>query len=219
VNGKRAKALADELGERALPCVADVRDARELEDAMSNGCRRFGPLRVAVACAGVASSAKIVANGQPHDPELWAKVIEVNLTGTFNFIRLAAALMAMNEPDGETGERGAIISTASIAAFDGQRGQVAYAASKAAIAGMTLPLARDLADKAIRCMCIAPGLFDTEILQDVPSKGIEALKGALLFPARMGDPREYAALVCHIVENPYLNGECLRLDGGARLAS
>ena len=132
-------------------------------------------------------------------------------------MRLAAAVMARNEPDPETGERGVIVNTASIAAFDGQKGQVAYAASKAGIVGMTLPVARDFADEAIRCVAVAPGLFETELFQQIPEKGIAALKKALLYPDRTGRPEEFAAFVQHIVENPYLNGACLRLDGGARL--
>jgi NAD(P)-dependent dehydrogenase (short-subunit alcohol dehydrogenase family) len=205
------------LGEGACAAPADVRAPDQIEAALDLACETFGMVHVAVSCAGIPSSAKVFSNGAPHDGDLWARVIDINLTGTFNVMRLAAVRMAVNEPDPETGERGVIINTASIAAYDGQKGQAAYAASKAGIVGMTLPAARDLADRAIRCMAIAPGLFETELFQHIPVKGVDALKQALLYPARMGRPDEFAGLVRHIVENPYLNGSCLRLDGAARL--
>lgn len=207
-----------ELGEAVTEAVvADVTDPGQIEQAMTKAIDRFGSLRVAVNCAGIASSAKIVSKGAAHDFELWRRVLDINLTGTFNVMRLAAAHMVGNEPDAETGERGVIINTASVAAEDGQKGQAAYAASKAGIAGMSLPVARDLAEHAVRCVAIAPGLFKTELFEQISEKGTEALKKALLYPPRMGHPDEFASLVKVVIENPYLNGSLLRLDGGARL--
>jgi NAD(P)-dependent dehydrogenase (short-subunit alcohol dehydrogenase family) len=209
--------LANQLGDGALAASADVRRPEEVKAAFDLAAERFAGLDIAVNCAGIASSAKIFSKGEPHDLELWRRVLDVNLTGTFNVMRYAVASMAGNHPDPETGERGIVVNTASVAAFDGQKGQIAYAASKAGIVGMTLPAARDLADRAIRCVAIAPGLFETELFQQIPEKGISALKRALLYPDRMGQPTEFSALVRHIIENPYINGTCFRLDGGARL--
>jgi NAD(P)-dependent dehydrogenase (short-subunit alcohol dehydrogenase family) len=217
VDANRLAAAVEELGKGACPAVADVRRPDEIESALDLARRTFGSLQIAVSCAGVPSSAKILSNGVPHELALWTRVIEINLTGTFNVMRLAAARMAANELDPESDERGVIINTASIAAFDGQKGQAAYAASKAGVAGMTLPVARDLAARSIRCVAVAPGLFETEIFQHIGDKGVDALKRSLLFPERMGRPEEFAAFVRHIIENPYLNGSCLRLDGAARL--
>lgn len=211
-----ADALAA-LGEGAAASYCDVRDPAMVSAALDVATERFGCVRILVNCAGVASSAKIASNGEAHDFELWRGVIDVNLTGTFNAMRLAVARMLSNDPDGNTGERGVIVNTASIAAFEGRRGQAAYAASKAGVIGLTLPVARDLADKAIRCVAVAPGLFDTPLLEGVPQRGVESLKRALLFPARMGSPTEFAAAVRHLIENPYFNGTCVRLDGGGRL--
>jgi NAD(P)-dependent dehydrogenase (short-subunit alcohol dehydrogenase family) len=180
-------------------------------------CSTFGRLHVAINCAGVPSSAKVLSRDGPHDLDVWRRIIDVNLTGVFNVMRLAAAAMARNTPDPDTGERGVIINTASIAAFDGQKGQVAYAASKAGVAGMTLPAARDLAGQAIRCVAVAAGLFETELFDQISEQGIAALKRGLLFPGRMGAPSEFAEFVLHIIENSYLNGANLRIDGGARL--
>jgi NAD(P)-dependent dehydrogenase (short-subunit alcohol dehydrogenase family) len=205
------------LGEGVMSAVADVRNPDEVERALDLACRNFGGVHIAVNCAGVPSSAKIVSRGEPHDLALWSRVIDINLTGTFNVMRLAANRMVGNQPDSETGERGVIINTASIAAEDGQKGQAAYAASKAGVAGLTLPVARDLAEYAIRCVAVLPGLFETEIFQNIPAKGVDALKRALLYPNRMGQPSEFAALVRHIVENSYFNGSNLRLDGATRL--
>lgn len=217
LNIDTARSVAGRLGERAVAAPMDVRRSEDIEAALDLGQQRFGPLRIAVNCAGVSSSAKTLSRNEPHEADLWRRTIDINLTGTFHVMRLSAARMAQNAPDPDTGERGVIINTASVAAFDGQKGQAAYAASKAGVAGLTLPAARDLADHAIRVVAIAPGLFDTELFEQIPLKGLEALKRALLYPARMGKPPEFAAFVRHIVENPYLNGSCLRLDGGARL--
>lgn len=201
----------------SVACEADVTDPAAIDDAVSLASERFGAVHIVVNCAGIASAAKIVNKKQPHELELWKRVIDVNLTGTFNVVRLAAARMESNLPDKETGERGVIVCTASIAAFDGQRGQAAYAASKAAIVGMMLPIARDLAEHAIRCSAVAPGVFDTALLHDVPERGRLMLERSLLYPDRLGRPQEFAQLIRHIIENPYINAACLRLDGGARL--
>jgi NAD(P)-dependent dehydrogenase (short-subunit alcohol dehydrogenase family) len=197
--------------------VADVTDPDQVEAAFGMAIGRLGPLRAAVNCAGISSSAKIVSKGAAHDYALWRRVLDINLSGTFNVMRLAAARMVGNEPDAETGERGVIVNTASIAAEDGQKGQAAYAASKAGIVGLSLPVARDLAEHSVRCVAIAPGLFKTELFEQISEKGTEALKRALLYPHRMGHPEEFASLVKVVIENPYLNGSLLRLDGGARL--
>lgn len=217
VDRRGLAATVDALGEGAAASYSDVRDCGQVSEALTEAKERFGPVRILVNCAGVASSSKVVASGRAHDLGLWRQVIEINLTGTFNVMRLAAERMVSNDPDELTGERGVIVNTASIAGFEGRRGQAAYAASKAGVIGLTLPAARDLADKAIRCVAIAPGLFDTPLLQGIPEKGIRSLEHALLYPARMGEPAEFAAAVRHVIENVYLNGTCLRLDGGARL--
>jgi NAD(P)-dependent dehydrogenase (short-subunit alcohol dehydrogenase family) len=217
VCAERSKELAAKLGNRAVPLEVDVRSATQVDAALDLAKDRFGAVHIVVNCAGIASAATTLSKSEPHSLELWREVIEVNLTGTFNVLRLAAAHMIRNPADEETGERGVIINTASISAFEGQRGQAAYAASKAGVVGLTLPVARDLAQHAIRCVAIAPGLFDTAMLDGIPEKGVQALTRALLFPSRAGYPAEFAGLVRHVVENPYLNAVCLRLDGGARL--
>ncbi|CAN7679900.1 SDR family NAD(P)-dependent oxidoreductase [Neorhizobium sp. LjRoot104] len=218
LNKERLQELQAELApDTSVAAAVDIRDPEELEQAFDDAITRFGSLRAAVSCAGIASSAKIVSRGDPHDFDLWRRVIDINLNGTFNVMRLAAARMVNNNPVGEAGERGVIINTASVAAEDGQKGQAAYAASKAGVAALSLPVARDLAEHGVRCVAVAPGLFGTELFEQIPGKGIEALKRALLYPTRMGLPMEFAMLVRHIVENPYLNGSLIRLDGGARL--
>ncbi len=176
------------------------------------------PLRIMVNCAGIAPGAKTVSRGQPHDPGLFAKTVAVNLVGTFNCASQAAAIMAAIPPHGPDDERGVIINTASVAAYEGQVGQVAYAASKAGIAGLTLPMARDLADKGIRVATIAPGLFLTPLLQGLPEDVQQSLGAQVPFPPRLGKPAEFAALTRHIVENPMINGEVIRLDGAIRMA-
>jgi NAD(P)-dependent dehydrogenase (short-subunit alcohol dehydrogenase family) len=216
-NMERLKSVAATLDHSALAVAVDVRDSAQVQAAIALGKERCGAVHIVVNCAGVASSAKAVSKGQPHSLDLWNDVVGVNLTGTFNVLRLAAAQMIHNTADESTGERGVIINTASIAAFDGQRGQAAYAATKAGVVGLTLPVARDLAEHGIRCVTIAPGLFETALLEGIPETGIQALKGALLFPPRPGNPEEFATLVRQVIENAYLNGTCLRLDGGARL--
>jgi len=210
----RGEALASELG--ATYCKADVTDAGQIEAAVATAAG-LGTLRVAVSCAGVGWAARTLdRTGKPHDLELFKTVVGVNLIGTFNVLRLAAAAIAKAEPL-EHGERGVIVNTASVAAFDGQIGQIAYAASKAGVAGMTLPAARDLAPVGIRVVTIAPGIFDTPMLGALPDDKRAALAADVVFPKRLGDPAEYGALVAAIIETGYLNGETIRLDGGIRM--
>lgn len=216
LNPERGEALAAELGERARFASANVADPAAVAAAVE-AAAAWGPLRVAVSCAGIGPAAKVVGrDGSPHDLDLYRKVIEVNLIGTFNVLRLAAAAMAKNEP--ADGERGVVINTASVAAYDGQIGQVAYSSSKGAVVGMTLPAARDLSQLGIRVMTIAPGTFDTPLLSGIPENVREALAAGIPFPRRLGRPAEYAELVHSIVANPYLNGEVIRLDGALRMA-
>jgi NAD(P)-dependent dehydrogenase (short-subunit alcohol dehydrogenase family) len=177
----------------------------------------FGGLHGAVNCAGVVSAEKVLGREAPHSLESFARVVEVNLVGTFNMVRLAAEVLAENEPT-EGGERGVIINTASVAAFDGQIGQVAYAASKGGVVALTLPVARELAQHGIRVVAIAPGIFDTPMMAGLPEAARESLGRQVPFPPRLGRPEEYAALVRHIVENEMLNGEVIRLDGAIRMA-
>src|SRR5204862_8362563 len=177
----------------------------------------LGPLRIAVNCAGVGWAGRVVArDGTPHDLDLFSTVISINLVGTFNVLRLAAATMATTEPT-DTAERGVIVNTASVAAFDGQIGQVAYASSKAGVVGLTLPAARDLSSVGVRVMTIAPGTFDTPMLAQLPAPARQALAAGIPFPRRLGHPDDYARLVEHIVTNRYLNGETIRLDGALRM--
>jgi len=177
-----------------------------------------GDFRVVVNCAGIGRAAKTVSRGEPHDPALFEKVIKVNLLGSFNVASQAAAKMVANEPTAPDGARGVIVNTASVAAFDGQIGQLAYSASKAGIAGMTLPMARDLADKGIRVCTVAPGLFLTPLLYELPEDVQASLGAQVPFPSRLGDPVEYAEMVSHITKNSMLNGEVIRLDGAIRMA-
>ncbi|MCU1672297.1 MAG: 3-hydroxy-2-methylbutyryl-CoA dehydrogenase [Frankiales bacterium] len=207
------EAAAKELGGVFVP--TDVTDEGSVLAAVEQASS-MGPLRVAVNCAGVGTPGRVVGKNGPLPLEQFAKVVTVNLVGTFNVIRLAAAAMA--QTDAVDGERGVIVNTASVAAFDGQIGQAAYAASKGGVVGMTLPLARDLADKLIRVMTIAPGLFDTPMLQGLPEPARQSLGAQVPMPSRLGTPVEYAALARHIVENPMLNGEVIRLDGAIRMA-
>jgi len=210
------KAVEKELGERALYLLADVSDGPSAQRAVEAAEQAFGPVRILVNCAGIAVAQKILGKEGPHDLAAFAKVIAVNLTGTFNLMRLCAAAMARAEPN-EDGERGVIVNTASIAAFDGQIGQAAYAASKGAIVSMTLPAARELARNGIRVLTIAPGIFETPMLAKVPPAARATLAAEVPFPSRLGKPEEFAALVQHIVENPMLNGETIRLDGALRM--
>ncbi|KIP15361.1 3-hydroxy-2-methylbutyryl-CoA dehydrogenase [Burkholderia ubonensis] len=213
LNQDAGEALAHELGGVFVRCdVSREEDAQAAVDAAT----RAGTLRGLVNCAGIAPAAKTVGKDGAHPLDAFAKTINVNLVGTFNMIRLAAVAMSANEPNA-LGERGVIVSTASVAAFDGQIGQAAYAASKAGVAGMTLPIARDLSRNAIRVMTIAPGLFETPMLLGMPKEVQDALGAMVPFPPRLGKPAEYAMLVRQIVENPMLNGEVIRLDGAIRM--
>jgi NAD(P)-dependent dehydrogenase (short-subunit alcohol dehydrogenase family) len=210
----RGQALASELGQTFAK--TDVTSATEVEAAVAQA-EALGPLRVVVSCAGVGWAARTLdKTGKPHDLSLFEKVIGVNLIGTFNVLRLGAAAIAKTAP-GDHGARGVIVNTASVAAFDGQIGQIAYAASKAGVVGMTLPAARDLAPTGVRVVTIAPGLFDTPMLASLPEDKRAALAADVVFPKRLGNPDEYGALVAAIVENDYLNGETIRLDGSLRM--
>lgn len=196
--------------------AADVASDKEVSDAIAKVVRKFGSVHIAVNCAGIGRAMRTITKEGPHSLDLFKKVVDVNLSGTFNVIRLAAAQMAKNEPNAD-GERGVIINTASVAAFDGQIGQAAYSASKGGVVGMTLPIARDLASVGIRVCTIAPGTFETPMLAGLPDAARKALAAQIPFPQRLGQPREYAALARHIVENAMLNGETIRLDGALRM--
>ena len=194
----------------------DVTDEGSVRAAV-NAALEVGNLRGAVNCAGVASAEKVLGREGPHSLDSFAKVVQVNLIGTFNVIRLAAEAMVSSDPS-ESGERGVIVNTASVAAFDGQIGQVAYAASKGGVVAMTLPVARELAGSGIRVMAIAPGIFDTPMMAGLPEEARDSLGRQVPFPPRLGRPEEYAELVKHIIENEMLNGEVIRLDGAIRMA-
>lgn len=216
INQEKGEALADELGANTRFVAANVADEASVQNAVATAVMNFGALHGAINCAGIGVAEKTVGKDGPHSLASFKKVIEVNLIGTFNVIRLAAAQMAGQEPNA-SGERGVIINTASIAAFDGQIGQAAYSASKGGIVGMTLPIARDLARTGIRVVTIAPGLFDTPLLAGLPEDVKQVLGAQVPFPARLGNPAEYAALAKHIIENEMLNGEVIRLDGALRM--
>lgn len=205
--------LAHELGQRYVHC--DVTQETDAQRAVA-AALELGPLFGLINCAGIAPAARIVGKNGAHSLELFQKIISINLVGSFNMLRLASQAMSANTPEA-TGERGVLINTASVAAFDGQIGQAAYAASKAALAGMTLPIARDLAKFGIRCMTIAPGIFSTHMFSDMPQQVQDALMACTSFPARLGRPEDYAKLVQSIITNDMLNGETIRLDGAIRL--
>ena len=216
LNGERGKALAAELGDAATFAQADVSNAEEVQAAVERAAS-MGTLRAAINCAGIGMGMRTIGkDGTPHDLGVFQKIISVNLIGTFNILRLAASAMAKNEP--EDGERGVVVNTASVAAFDGQIGQVAYSASKGGIVGMTLTAARDLSKAQIRVVTIAPGTFDTPLLGMLPEEIRTALAATIPHPSRLGRHQEFGALACHIVENSYLNGEVIRLDGAIRMA-
>ena len=215
--GAHGEALAAELGERVRFTKTDVTDEAAVAAAIGAATEAFGALHGAINCAGIATAERAVGKEGPQPLAHFSKVISVNLIGTFNVIRLAAAEM-MKRPLREGDDRGVIICTASVAAYDGQIGQVAYAASKGGVVAMTLPLAREFAQSQIRVCSIAPGIFDTPMLAGLPEAARESLGKQTPYPARLGNPSEYAALACHIVENQMLNGEVIRLDGAIRLA-
>jgi NAD(P)-dependent dehydrogenase (short-subunit alcohol dehydrogenase family) len=215
LNAEKGEALAEEL--EASFIAADVTEEAAVTAAVERAVDvADGGLRVSVCCAGIGWAERVAHKQGAHNLELFTKVVMVNLIGTFNVLRLAAAAMSENEPDAE-GQRGVCISTASIAAFDGQIGQIAYAASKGGIVGMTLPAARDMASRGVRVVTIAPGLFDTPLLAALPEEARDSLGAGIPFPSRLGRPEEYAQLVAQIVANPMLNGETIRLDGALRM--
>lgn len=217
MNEERGAALSSELGDSTLFMKADVTSPEEIENVIAEMKSRLGGIHIAVNCAGIGWAQRVVSKHGPMQLDIFAKIIEVNLIGTFNVIRLAAQAMLENELDGDDG-RGAIINTASAAAYEGQIGQSAYSASKGGIVSMTLPLARDLASKGIRVVSIAPGLFDTPMLAALPEEARAALSASVPFPSRLGFPSEFAALVSSIVENPMINGTTIRIDGAIRMA-
>ena len=216
LNAEKGEALAAELGERARFIETNVTDEASVQAAVDLAAEPEGGLRVAVGCAGIGWAQRVTGKQGPHPQDLFNNVVQVNLIGMFNLMRLSATAMNANDPDAE-GERGVFVSTASVAAFDGQIRQIAYAASKAGIVGMTLPAARDLSSRGIRVMTIAPGLFDTPLLAALPEEARQALGAQIPFPSRLGRPEEFAQLVAAIVENPMLNGETIRLDGAIRM--
>jgi NAD(P)-dependent dehydrogenase (short-subunit alcohol dehydrogenase family) len=215
VNAEKGEALAAELGLRFVAC--DVREEEQVQAAVDAAGDADGGLRISVCCAGTGWAQKVAGSKGPHPLMPFEVIIGINLIGTFNVLRLAATKMLENEP-GDEGERGVCINTASIAAYDGQIGQIAYSASKGGVVGMTLPAARDLSQSGIRVVTIAPGLFDTPLLAALPQEAREALGRSVPFPQRLGRPDEYAHLAAHIVENAMLNGEVIRLDGALRMA-
>jgi NAD(P)-dependent dehydrogenase (short-subunit alcohol dehydrogenase family) len=217
INADAGSAVAAELGERARFVQADVTDEASVQRAVDTAREVFGRLHGAVCCAGIGPAERVVGRNGPHSLASFTRVVTVNLIGTFNVIRLAGAAMQGNEP-GPSGERGVIVDTASVAAFDGQIGQAAYAASKGGIVAMTLPIAREFARFGIRVMTIAPGIFETPLLGSLSKEIQDSLGQQVPFPSRLGQPSEYAALVRHIVENQMLNGEVIRLDGAIRMA-
>lgn len=216
LNPEQAKETAAQIG--AIWQEVDVSDAESVADAFASARAQQGQERVLVNCAGIGPAAKTTSRGAPHDPAIFAKVIGVNLLGSFYCASQAATGMVEADPMEPDGQRGLIVNTASVAAFDGQIGQVAYAASKGGIVGMTLPMARDLADKGVRVTTIAPGLFKTPLLEGLPEEVQASLGAQVPFPSRLGNPTEFASLVRHIADNPMINGEVIRLDGSIRMA-
>ncbi|UCV19708.1 3-hydroxyacyl-CoA dehydrogenase [Ferribacterium limneticum] len=216
LNRQAGEKMAADLGANTCFVETDVANEVSAVNAINTAISKFGALHGLVNCAGVAPAEKVLGKEGPHRLESFAKVININLVGTFNMIRLAADAMMKHEPD-VGGERGVIINTASVAAYEGQLGQAAYAASKGGIVALTLPVARELARSGIRCMTIAPGIMETPMLLGMPPEVQDSLNKMVPFPTRMGKPAEYAALVRHIAENAYLNGEVIRLDGAIRM--
>jgi NAD(P)-dependent dehydrogenase (short-subunit alcohol dehydrogenase family) len=218
LNRDKGEALVAELGARVRFASVDVTDEGSVQNAVHAAEQAFGSLNGSIQCAGIAIAERVLGKSGPHPLSAFAKVIQVNLVGTFNVIRLTAQAMARGQP-GPDGERGVIINTASVAAFEGQIGQVAYAASKGGVASLTLPVARELARVGIRVVAIAPGIFDTPLLAGLPEPARQSLGQQVPFPSRLGRPDEFAALVRHVIENPMLNGAVLRLDGALRMAA
>ncbi|WP_372877090.1 3-hydroxyacyl-CoA dehydrogenase [Pseudomonas sp.] len=218
INAEAGEARAAELGAQARFVQTDITREEDGRRAVAAALAAFGGLHGLINCAGVAPAEKVLGRNGAHGLDSFSRVIQVNLVGSFNMLRLAAEAMVRGEPN-EEGERGVIVNTASVAAFDGQMGQAAYAASKGGVAALTLPAARDLARSGIRVMCIAPGIFETPMMAGMPQEVRDSLAANVPFPPRLGRPDEYAALVRHIIENPMLNGEVIRLDGALRMAA
>jgi NAD(P)-dependent dehydrogenase (short-subunit alcohol dehydrogenase family) len=218
LNVEAGEALAVELGPRARFAQCDVTDAAGAEEAVSAFRRAFGALNGLINCAGVAPSEKVIGREGPHRLETFARTVQINLIGTFNMLRLAAAAIAESAPDSD-GQRGVIVNTASVAAFEGQIGQAAYAASKGGVVAMTLPIARELARHGIRVITVAPGIMETPMIKAMTIEVQESLGRMVPFPSRPGQPDEFARLVAHIIDNTYLNGEVIRLDGAIRMAA
>jgi len=217
LNREAGEKTVNELGENAIFSQVDVSDEESVAKALKTAVSHFGTIHVAINCAGIGIPAKLLGKEGPADMKGWTKTIMINLVGTVNVIRLAAEQMNRNDPNSD-GERGVIVNTASVAAYEGQVGQTAYAASKAGIIGVTLPAAREFAPLGIRVVTIAPGLFETPMMMGLPEKIQEALGLSVPFPSRLGRPPEYAGLVGHVIENPMINGETIRLDGALRMA-
>ena len=218
INAFKGESLASELGEKALFVQCDITNEASMEDAMQRVAETFGGLNTLVNCAGLGFAEKVASKRGPASLTNFSEVVKLNLIGSFNVIRLSIQLMLKGEPN-EDGERGVIINTASVAAFDGQIGQAAYSASKAGVVGMTLPIARECADYGIRVLTIAPGAFDTPMFALLPQVARDALIGSIPFPKRLGRTSEFALLAGHIIENQMLNGEVIRLDGGIRMTA
>lgn len=216
INKANAEAVAKEIGGIAIEC--DVSSDASATAAFAAAKEAHGAVRILMNCAGIAPAARVVGREGPHDLDFFAKVLTVNLVGTFNMLRLAAAEMSTLEPLNDTGERGVIINTASVAAYEGQIGQAAYSASKGGVVGMTLPAARELARFGVRVVTIAPGLIGTPMLLSMPQEVQDSLVATTLFPKRLGLPAEYAKLALHVIDNAMINGETIRLDGAVRLA-
>lgn len=217
-NAEQGDQAAAALGKQASFVAMDVTDESSVQAGLEQAISVFGALHGAISCAGIGVAERLVGKRGPHNLSSFLRAIQVNLVGSFNLLRLSASVMAANTPN-EQGERGVIINTASIAAFDGQIGQAAYAASKGGVVSMTLPAARELASLGIRVMTIAPGVFDTPLLAGLPQAARSALEQQVPFPPRLGQPEEFASLVAHILQNPMLNGEVIRLDGALRMPS
>jgi len=217
INDEAAAAAIAELGDAASYIRTDVSSEQEVQDAVSTAVARMGMINAAVNCAGIIGAARVLGREAPMPLDYFSRVIQVNLVGSFNICKAAGAAMEANEP-GTDGERGVIISTASVAAFDGQIGQAAYSASKGGIVGMTLPIAREFARIGVRVNTVAPGIFWTPMVDGMPEHVQESLSASIPFPSRLGKPEEFAELVVHIMQNSYINGETIRLDGAVRLA-
>jgi NAD(P)-dependent dehydrogenase (short-subunit alcohol dehydrogenase family) len=215
---ERGRRIVAELGNSVIFCKTDVTNEKSVQVALSRTMEEFGAIHGVINCAGVGTPARVLGREGPMPIALFNRVVWINLVGTMNVIRLAGQHIIRNDPNSD-GERGVVVNTASVAAWEGQYGQAAYAASKAAVVGMTLPIAREFSDYGIRVLTIAPGLFDTPLFEGLPYKVKESLCGMTLFPKRLGKPCEFARLVSHIIDNPMLNAEIIRLDGGIRIGA